>query len=207
MTASNENELEQSPKKWAPLGLPVGSVRALLMLGVLAVVVTSLIRGREIDVLWVEALLVALAHYFTSRRNVSLPPEVAERLEREGVLPREWHPLFLPRNSIRVIVVLAFVGVAAQLYREHRLLEPQALSLLTMVFAFLLGAFVRGVAGWFHRGRTQPPSRLWGDASAALVLLALAVAAAPEFINEPGLLPPEIHKAALGLVLFYFGMR
>ena len=32
MTASNENELEQSPKKWAPLGLPVGSVRALLML-------------------------------------------------------------------------------------------------------------------------------------------------------------------------------
>ena len=145
------NEFESSPKTWPPLGLPTGSVRALLTLIVVAVVVTRVALGRPPDPLWIETLLIALAHYFTSRRFVSLSPAVLQRLEQEGVIEKERHPLYLPRNSIRTIIIGAFVGLGVYLYREPRLITPEAIALLSMVFAYLLGAIVRGISSWFTK--------------------------------------------------------
>lgn len=207
-------EPESSPKTWPPLGLPAGSVRALITLLIIAVIVVNLGRGgRNLDILWTETLLIALAHYFTSRRFVSLAPEVVRRLESEGVIDKETHPLFLPRHSIRTIIVGVFVGLAIYLYREERLLpaqprfDPQAVSLLGIVFAYLIGVIGRGGVGWFNRRRTNRPSRFWADAKAVVVLVTLAVAAVPEFLGQAQLIPIEVHKVALGLVLFYFGSR
>ena len=200
-------EPEGSPKDWPPLGLPVGSVRALLTLTIVAVVVSKLAQKSDLDILWIETLLIALAHYFTSRRFVALPPEVIKRLEQEGVIDKEQHPLFLPRHSIRTLILAAFAGLAAYLYREQRLTEPRVLSLLGIVAAYVLGALVRGISGWIGRWRSRRPSRLWGDAKAVVVLSAIALVAVPEFLNSANLLPPEVHKVALGLVLFYFGSR
>lgn len=147
------NEFESSPKTWPPLGLPTGSVRAPLTLIVVAVVVTRVVLGRPPDPLWIETLLIALAHYFTSRRFVSLSPAVLQRLEQEGVIEKERHPLYLPRNSIRTIIIGAFVGLGVYLYREPRLITPEAIALLSMVFAYLLGAIVRGISSWFTKRR------------------------------------------------------
>lgn len=197
-----------SPKTWPPLGLPVGSVRALLTLGIIGVVCLNLVRGREPDVLWLETLLIALAHYFTSRRFVALPPDVVKRLEAEGVLENEKQPLYLPRHTIRILIVGAFVGVAVYLYREQRLLNNvPALSLLGIIFAYLFGALCRTVGGWLTRKRNSPPGRFWGDARAVVVLVALAVIAVPQLLDQPDLLPPDAHRVALALVLFYFGSR
>ena len=79
-------EPEGSPKYWPPLGLPVGSVRAILTLFVVAIVTASVARGHDLDLIWTETLLIALAHYFTSRRFVSLPPEVLKRIQEEGLI-------------------------------------------------------------------------------------------------------------------------
>jgi hypothetical protein len=202
-------EPEGSPKDWPPLGLPVGSVRALLTLVIVAVVVSNLAQKRELDILWIETLLIALAHYFTSRRFVALPPAVVKRLEQEGVIDKERHPLFLPRHTIRTLILAAFAGLAIYLYREQRLFEPRslALPLLGIVAAYVLGAVVRGISGWIGRWRSGRPSRLWGDAKAVVVLSAIGLVAVPEFLNSAHLLPPEVHKVALGLMLFYFGSR
>src|SRR5437868_968143 len=102
---------EGSPKTWPPLGLPVGSVRALLTLIVLTVVICDLASGRDPDVLWVETLLIALAHYFATRRFVSLPAPVLRKLESDGVIERESDPLFLPKHSIRLIILVACIGL------------------------------------------------------------------------------------------------
>jgi hypothetical protein len=40
-----------------------------------------------------------------------------------------------------------------------------------------------------------------------LVLIVLAVAALPELLDRPDVLHPDVHKVALGLMLFYFGSR
>ncbi len=207
------NEFENSPKTWPPLGLPTGSVRALLSLIVVGVVVTRLALDRPLDVLWVETLLIALAHYFTSRRFVSLSPSVLQKLEQEGVIANERHPLYLPKNSIRTIIIGAFVGLGIYLFRgegnwyERRLFQPQALALLSMVFAYLLGAIVGTISGWFKKRRAQPITGVWGDIKALIVLGAILVAAVPELFDFGMQLPPLVDRIALGLTLFYFGSR
>ena len=199
------NELEGSPNEWPPLGLPKGSVRALLTLHIVAVVVANLARNRPVDVFWTETLLIALAHYFTSRRFVSLSPAVIERLQQEGTLDREQQPLYLPRHSIRLLIIAAFVGLGAYLYQEQRLLELKNVSLLGVVGAYALGAVARRVGDWMARWRK--PSRFWGDAKALLTLLAIFLVSVAKLLGVGQSLPPEVHQAALGLMLFYFGSR
>lgn len=201
------SEFEKSPKTWPPLGLPTGSVRAILTLIVVAVVVARVALGRSLDSLWIETLLIALAHYFTTRRFVALSPAVLQRLEQEGVIPKERHPLYLPRNSIRTIIMGAFVGLGIYLYREPRLLTPEAIALLSMVFAYLLGAIARSISGWFSKRRSQPITGVWGDIKALIVLGAILVAAVPAIFDFGWQLPPIGDRIALGLTLFYFGSR
>lgn len=201
------NEFENSPKTWPPLGLPTGSVRALLTLIVVAVVVARVALGRSPDPLWIETLLIALAHYFTSRRFVSLTPAVMQRLEQEGVLAKEKNPLYLPKNSIRTIIIGTFVGLGIYLYREPKLVTPEAIALLSMVFAYLLGAIVRSISGWFARRRSQPITGVWGDVKALIVLGAIIGAAVPALFDLGIPISPLVDRIALGLTLFYFGSR
>lgn len=196
-----------SPKYWPPLGLPVGSVRAILTLFVVAIVTVSVARGRDLDLIWTETLLIALAHYFTARRFVSLPPEVLKRIQEEGLIENEQHPLFLPRHSIRLLILAAFVGLGVFLYKQHRLWEPRAISLLGIIAAYVLGAMVRGIGAWFGSRTGRRTSSAWGDFKAIVVLLAVAVAGLPELFDMPDFLPAVAHRVALGLMLFYFGSR
>ena len=128
-----------------PLGLPSGSVRALLTLLIVAVVLVQVARGQEVEPLWTETLMIALAHYFTSRRFIRLAPDVFRRLEAEGQIEAESHPLYLPRHTIRAVLMLTFLGFAVYLYQQNQLFQPAALSLLGVVFSYLLGILARGV--------------------------------------------------------------
>lgn len=205
------DEFEGSPKTWPPLGMPTGSVRALLALILVSVVIVKIVRGDDLakadDMLWIETLLIALSHYFTTRRFVELPPDVLRRLEDEGVLERERHPLYLPRNSIRLIIVGAFGWLAYYLYINNRLLEHHAASLLALMGAFLLGSVVRRISVWWHHGRSHRRSGTWGDLKALVVLAAMLAIALPVYLNSPEVLSPTFQRATLGLMLFYFGSR
>lgn len=199
--------MNNSQQTRPPLGLPSGSVRALLTMQIVAVVIVQVIRGKEIEPLWTETLMIALAHYFTSRRFIDLAPGVIEQLESDGHMQAEANPLALPRNSIRVILMAAFIGLAIYLYQVGRLLEPQSLSILGVVFAYLLGILVRGVLVWWAKGRKQRSIRLWEDVKAATVLLVLLVTAGAYLAGWSELIPTQMQHATLGLVLFYFGSR
>jgi hypothetical protein len=189
------------------LGLPSGSVRALLTLLIVAVVIVQVTRGREVEPLWTETLMIALAHYFTSRRFINLAPDVMRRLESDGRIDAEAHPLYLPRHSIRAVLMLTFVGLAIYLYRENQLLQPPALSILGVVFAYLLGIVARGLLAWWTKGRTTTTIQWWEDVKAAVVLLALVFMAGAYFLDQTDLVPHQVRNGTLGLVLFYFGSR
>ncbi len=190
-----------------PLGLPSGSVRALLTLTIVAVVIVLVVRGDDVDALWTETLLIALAHYFTSRRFINLAPEVRCSLEAEGHIDPESHPLYLPRHSVRIVIVLAFVGLAAYLYGENRLFDMQTFSLLGVVFAYMLGIVVRGLVSWWAQGGHAESIRGWEDLKALVVLAVLSYTAAAYLLDRPDLIPRHFRNATLGLVLFYFGSR
>ncbi len=198
MSADQDHVKKPSPpsKVRPPLGLPKGSVRALLTLLIVAVVIVQLGRGREVELLWTETLMIALAHYFTSRRFIRLSPEVIRRLTDEGHIEEEPRPLYLPQYSIRLILVLAFIGLAVYLYRQDRLFHSQAISILGVVFAYLLGivARMRSVRGW-------------EDLKAVVVLVVLLATAVPCLFDRGDLVPRQMRDITLGLVLFYFGSR
>jgi hypothetical protein len=185
-----------TPSDHPPLGLPRGSIRALLTLMIVAVVIAQLVRGGEIHLLWTETLMIAMAHYFASRRFIRLPPAEIKRLVQEGYIELEARPLYLPSHSIRVLLLVSFIAVGVYLYLHGRLLEPQALSILGVVFAYLLGIFVR-----------VQQVRRWEDIKAFVILTVTAVTSAAYLLDYGNSVPKPMQAVTLGLVLFYFGSR
>jgi len=197
---SVENRLEEpipgATKARPPLGLPSGSIRAMLTFLIVAVVIAQIVRGQTVELLWTETLMIALAHYFTSRRLINLSPDVIARLTTEGYLQEEPRPLFLPRHSVRAVLVLAFAGLAVYLYQHNRLMDSQALSILGVVFAYFLGIVARM--------KSLPG---WEDIKALVVLVVLLATAAPYLVDRAELVPSLMRNITLGMVLFYFGSR
>jgi hypothetical protein len=163
---------------------------------IVGVIVVQLVRGKEIELLWTETLMIALAHYFASRRFIRLPPEVIKQLVDEGHIELEARPLYLPSYSIRVILLLAFVAVGIYLYLRGGLWKPQPLSILGVVFAYLSGIIVR-----------VRSVRGWEDTKAAVVLVVMAVASVVYLCDLGGSILQPLRNMTLGLVLFYFGSR
>ncbi len=200
-------EASAPPPARPPLGLPHGSVRALLAMMIVAVVVVDGARGRAIEALWTETLMIVMAHYFTSRRLLNLPPEVMRRLEEAGHIQPESHPLYLPRYTIRAIFILTFIGLGVYLYREARLTDVNAVSILGVVFAYLLGVVAHDLLKWWTKGRQSRGLLWWEDFKAIAVLAVLAYVAAMYLLDRNNMVPAPLRRATLGMVLFYFGSR
>ena len=73
----------------------------MLTLMIVAVVMAQLVRGQEVELLWTETLMIALAHYFTSRRFIKLPPE------RSAGWPRKARSNWRPTRSFCPITPFA----------------------------------------------------------------------------------------------------
>jgi hypothetical protein len=190
-----------------PLNLPNGSVRALLTLMIIAVVIAQVARGQHVSTLWTETLMIALAHYFSTRRFIKLAPEVVHQLEAEGCVETELHPLYLPQRSIRAIIFAAFVGLAVYLFTQHRMFESEAISILGVVFTYFLGTIVGMVLHWWTKGRQTQAIRGWQDVKAIAVIAVLAFTAGL-YLFDPSTPPPTgLRNTTLGMVLFYFGSR
>jgi hypothetical protein len=190
-----------------PLRLPRGSVRALLTLMLVAVVCLEVARGHSLDALWTETLAIALAHYFTTRRFLDLTPEMIRRLKDEGVLPDEARPLYLPGFTVRGLILLAFLGLALFLQRHGRLGEPQSVSTLGLVGAYLLGTIAQRVRVRIFHGRHPLVRRVWEDLKAVATLAVMAFALVVYATGQADLLPSVWRDVTLGLALFYFGSR
>jgi hypothetical protein len=150
------------------LGLPAGSVRALMAVGVFATVWGLLLvdPSREVPDYLRDLLFIIMGHYFASRRR-------ADSSAEEPGPP----PLYLPRGSVRLLLVAGCAAVAVVLYRRGRLTalegNPGAVTLL-LVGGFFLGVALSAAGHWWKgRGHTTP--RFVEDAR-ALVSMAAAVA-------------------------------
>jgi hypothetical protein len=190
-----------------PLGLPTGSVRAVLTLLILAIVVHEIVLQRIVAVIWTETLVISLAYYFTYRRFVSLSREVLIRLEREGAIPHEPNPLGLPKHTIRILIILTIGGLGAYLYREGRLHEPQVITIFGTALCYMLGVFTSGFSAWWSKGRKTLATHAWEDLKAVVVLLTVVATATLYFAAGPAMVPSWLETATVGLALFYFGSR
>jgi hypothetical protein len=190
-----------------PLGLPTGSVRALVALTVVAVFLMQTLRGQSAGLLLSEAVLIVLAHYFASRRVISVPRELRQDLEVRGLLQREANPLWLPRNSVRLLILGAFTVTVVVLWRRGELLRPEVFDSLFLVLAYLTGTVFQHLRA--RRGAREPGrwGRAWIHLKALVVLIACLLVALLTWAEAIGGTPGWVEQALLGWILFYFGSR
>jgi hypothetical protein len=194
------------------LGLPAGSIRALLTAIVFGLLAALLITGEQgrvpllYNYLWYLLLLI-VAHFYAAHGN-SIRAH-----------PTEPSPLGLPRGFFRFIFIAGFVGLIAWLYNQHQSFMPppeqSAANPLILLAGFFLGVCVARVVAWTS-GDQGPPFwfqdlQAW---VALIAVLALAVQVAVlVFINpsvsEDKRLLTEGHweGAFAAIVGFYFGAR
>jgi hypothetical protein len=197
------------------LGLPAGSVRALLAVLIFATTWGLLVfkPNQEVPDYLRDLLFIIMGHYFAVRRR-SGPAE-------EPGPP----PLYLPRGSIRLLLIVGSIAVAALLFRRGQLTaidnNPGAVTLL-LIGGFLLGVALNTVGTWWKdRGHHTP--RIVEDLR-ALISMAAAVSLAILVWNQvlvlfptdsvAALLTPRAHLGRFGIehilaavVGFYFGSR
>jgi hypothetical protein len=197
------------------LGLPAGSVRALLAVLIFATTWGLLIvkPNQEVPDYVRDLLFIIMGHYFAARRR-SGPAE-------EPGPP----PLYLPRGSVRFFLVAGSIAVAVVLFRQGRLTsldENPGVVTLLLVGGFLLGVTLNALSTWWRDRGHQTPRivedlRALISVAAAVILVVLVwnqflVLFPPDSVNA--LLPPRAHLGRFGpehilaaVVGFYFGSR
>lgn len=197
------------------LGLPSGSVRALLAIMIFAAAWVLLIRkpSQEVPDYLRDLLFIIMGHYFAARRAADRGPDPGPP------------PLYLPSGSVRFIIVMGCVLVAAVLFRRGQLTaleENQGVVTLLLIGGFLLGVVLNAIYAWW-KSRGHQPHRFLEDLR-ALVSMAAALILVLLVLNRLFLvLPPEridgafagwIHLGRFGpenllaaIVGFYFGSR
>ena len=197
------------------LGLPAGSVRALLALLIFGTTWGLLVvrPNQEVPDYIRDLLFIIMGHYFAVRRR-SGPAE-------EPGPP----PMYLPRGSVRLLLVLGSATVAILLFRSGRLTSlddnPGVVTLL-LIGGFLAGVALNTLATWWkERGHHTP--RIVEDLRAMISMVAAAilvilvwnqVVALFPTNSVDALLSSRVHLGRLGVehvlaavVGFYFGSR
>ena len=208
----------QTPVDWRSvhaLGLPSGSIRALLAILVFGTTWALLLLqpGAEVPDYLRDLLFIIMGHYFAARHRAAEDP---------GPGPP---PLFLPRGSVRVLLIAGSIAVAVLLFRRGQLTaldqNPGVVTLL-LVGGFLLGVALNAAMTWWkNRGHRTPRfvediRAILSTAAAGLliflVLNRLLLLVPPDRIDR--LIPPAIHLGRFGpehllaaVVGFYFGSR
>lgn len=197
------------------LGLPAGSVRALLALLVFgtALGLLALRPTQEVPDYLRDLLFIIMGHYFASRRRASEVPEPGPA------------PLYLPNGSIRFLLLGGCLGVGGLLYSRGQLTTPgqhPGVVTLWLVGGFLLGVALNAVSSLIL-GRDRRPSRIFEDVRAVVSLVAATILVVMVWNRLYGIIPPEqidqaltpwfrlgkfrLEHALAAVVGFYFGSR
>lgn len=206
------------------LNLPSGSIRAVLSLAVLGiswllVLFAPRILQKDGEVFQVPMVFVylqflmvlILGHYFTSRMT---PNQETGRSSAAA--------LWLPRGSVRFLILLAYGGLAYYLYRQGRdftyefdVTGNQILLISLMFGGFILGHYFTLVALWWLRPYGEIPGYIL-DIQAWLAILAmvgLLIVFLVHVVINPGVSPENRLNTAIiepilaAIVGFYFGAR
>ena len=186
---------------WDPLNLPRGSVRAVMTLTLLGVLWTLMILDREIPLALAYVVLLLLGHYFGSRG--------AQKPTEEGPLARK-PPLFLPRGSIRLVIVLGFGAVGYYLWSEGRLemkIENRTSAIFVLTAALLAGFLVAKLADLVTRGKMPAPRRWFENLKAVVALSATVLFAILCFTGLKDSGHDSLALFSTPFVVFYFGSR
>jgi hypothetical protein len=201
-----------------PLGLPAGSVRALLALSVLGLLWLLALRplpghgeplGKiQLPTVFMDLqilMVLILAHFFAAHGH-SIRRDASQR-----------SPLGLPRGSVRFLLLAGYLGLAVYLYRTQPAFEYPSSSALILLLVLISGFFLGHVLTGIVRVVSGGELPYWfQDIEAWVALLAIlcmgVLLIILLFINPSLSLGQEVPLPVLEAILaalvgFYFGAR
>jgi hypothetical protein len=203
------------PTRRAALMLPPGSVRAIHVLGIVALICAIILLpdSRTIPPYLIYLLFIMLGHYFAAH-GVTIAT-------RDDPAPS---PLFLPGGTVRLLIILALCGsVGYRLHSDHssetdglkaqfaeslKDLQEQPFLPLAILGGFFLGVAVNAVMRRFNKPAWWLDIEAWFS---LIALIGLGIAGLIHLIVEPStdvkLMLPTFSAILGGAIAFYFGER
>ncbi len=137
--------------KGYPLGMPKGSVRALIAISVVAFPFSYLIEGQEIPSAITSAIFILVAFYFETRKaKKELLLELINDV-RYPETPKEnvIYPLYLPKYSVRITLVTMLVLVL--IINAYGPMVPfettnTLMDILLIISFFILGSIFKRIS-------------------------------------------------------------
>jgi len=192
----------------SPLGLPPGSVRAILALLLCGSLWYEVLGGVALSRVLLDSALLVVAFYFGVRSTAPPGQPVADR-QRAPVK----YPLHLPRGTIRGVLLVGFFGVIGFVWLKDRTLDQEFALILQVLGSYIVGF---GVARAVERRRRKHkrPSILAAIFRNLNALVAVSLTTYMCGVLLGGwaeALPPQYARytgnALAWVIAFYFGSR
>jgi hypothetical protein len=144
-------------------GFPKGTTRALIAIIVVAFPFNYLLTGKGIPSAIISAIFILVAFYFDSRKTkreetVELIYETKfpEKAEKEAKLKK--YPLYLPKYSVRTILLLLLVFILVININGPNLpfqITNTIVDILLLIFFFMIGAFFKSLINIKDKKKTK----------------------------------------------------
>ena len=133
-----------------PLGMPRGTVRALITILIVSFPFNYIFAGLEIPGLITNAIFIVVAFYFEARRGCKDKLELIEEVkypnETKAAAQEQKKPLYLPKYSVRIIIIslLASLIIINTLGPNIPFEATNTfVDILLIIFLFFIGSILR----------------------------------------------------------------
>ncbi len=134
-----------------PLGMPRGTVRAIITIMVVAFPFTYLISSQEVPGLITNTIFILVAFYFESRKGGQdrvnrIFQHIKDFRKAEETEKKSWKPLYLPKYSVRIllILILALIVLINTYLPNSSFVAINTLAdIFIIIVLFWIGTFIR----------------------------------------------------------------
>ena len=135
-----------------PLGFPRGTVRAIITIMVVAFPFNYLLANQEIPSMITNSIFFLVAFYFEARKSgeekLKLIKEIRNPEKYAEEAKREKKPLYLPKYSVRFLLVILLIATVAINFYGPRVpfeVTNTILDILVLVLVFFIGTIFRSI--------------------------------------------------------------
>lgn len=136
-----------------PLGMPRGTVRAIITLMVVSFPFTYLLQNRDIPSAIINSIFILVAFYFEARKSekdlLNLIKYVKNPQKEERRKKEEKKPLYLPKYSVRAMLVLILIIVVIWNFygpNVNFIYENTLLDILIIIGFYFVGSIFRSIS-------------------------------------------------------------
>lgn len=146
--------------KGEPLGMPRGTVRAFITIIIVAFPFSYLIAGIQIEGIIISSIFILVAFYSQSRKEESEKiTQIVEELEHpENFKEKQKYPLYLPKYSVRIslILMLVIILIFNAMGPDYSLESSDTLiNLIAILCFFFVGIFFRKIGMSLEKKKIQ----------------------------------------------------